>query len=519
MRYPVGGGIAQGLTRIRRKRAFRPVVPALESVGNDPGRDVGREKGIRVRTFLIVSVVVAVLVAGAFVAAKWWQNGSGDKDQQPPVRVEAAQRGDCVEIVSAPGEVEPRTKVSISARVSARIEKLPFKEGDRVTKGDPNANPPIPPSLLVKLDSAEMQSELASTEARHKAQLAQVDVQKAQIEATKSRINGQRAMLVDAERDLSRQKELLATNDVSQSVVDTAQTHVDELKAQLQGALQSLQADEAQLIVMQHNIDAAAAEIKRVKENLSYTEIYSPIDGVVTRLNAEVGELVMTGTMNNAGTVILEVADLSQMLLVARVDETSIAGVEVGQRAKVRMQAYRGKIFDGTVSSVALAHADENTIRRLGRNANQGGGQEGTFFQTDILLNTDGKRIPSGLSADVDIETKRHTNVIKVPSQAVLGRAPDSLPTDMRERPEVEKGKAMTPVVFKFVDGKAKAVPVKIGPSDLTHTVIESGLEEGAVVIVGPYKVLEGLQHDQAVKDEKAAATTQPATQPVLAAS
>lgn len=463
------------------------------------------------RIFVIVSVIVAVLIAGVFVAGKVWNNGS-EKDQQQAVRIEPAVRGDCVEIVSAPGEVEPRTKVSISARVSARIMELPFKEGDRVTKGNPDANPPIPPSMLVKLDAAEMESELASVEARHKAQIAQVDVRKAQIEAAKSRIQGQRVMIADAERDSARQKELLATNDVSQAIVDTAQTKVDDMRASIESALKQLQADEADLIVMQHNIDAAAADISRVKENMKYTTIYSPIDGVVTRLNAEVGELVVTGTMNNAGTVIMEVADLSQMLLVARVDETAIAQVEVGQKAKVRMQAFRDEIFDGKVISVALAHADENTIRRLGRGMNQGGGQEGTFFMSDILLETKGKRVPSGLSADVDIETERHENVIKVPSQAVLGRPPDTLPQEMRERPEVERTKAMTPVVFRYVDGKAKATPVKIGPSDLTHTVIEAGLEEGAVVITGPYKVLESIQHDQVVKDEKAAAgaTTQP---------
>lgn len=463
------------------------------------------------RIFVIVSVIVVFVIAGVFFAGKWWTNGSGGKDQAQSVRVEPAVRGDCVEIVSAPGEVEPRLKVSISARVSARILELPFKEGDRVTKGNPNANPPVLASKLVQLDAAEMESELASAEARHKAQIAQVDVRKAQIESAKSRIQGQRVMIADAERDLARQKELLATNDVSQAIVDTAQTKVDDLNASLRSALQQLEADEAELIVLQHNIDAAAADINRVKENLKYTVIYSPIDGVVTRLNAEVGELVVTGTMNNAGTVIMEVADLSQMLLVARVDETSIAQVEVGQRAKVRMQAFRDEVFDGKVISVALAHADENTIRRLGRSASQGG-QEGTFFMSDILLETKGKRIPSGLSADVDIETERHENVIKVPSQAVLGRPPDSLPAEMRERPEVERTKAMTPVVFRFVDGKAVATPVKIGPSDLTHTVIESGLEEGAVVITGPYKVLESIQHDQAAKDEK---TDSPTTQPV----
>ena len=110
-----------------------------------------------------------------------------------------------------------------------------------------------------------------------------------------------------------------------------------------------------------------------------------------------------------------------------------------------------------------------------------------------------------GLTADVDIETARHEKVLAVPSQAVLGRPVDDLPQALRDLPEVDHSKTLVTVVYRMVDGKAVVTPVKVGPSDITHTLVESGLREGDQVIVGPYKVLEGLANDTKVKDEKSA--------------
>ena len=277
-------------------------------------------------------------------------------------------------------------------------------------------------------------------------------------------------------------------------------------------AEESLISDQIGLEVMQHNLEAAAAEIARAKDNLSYTVITSPIDGIVTRLNAEVGELVVTGTMNNAGTVIMEVADLSQMLVKARVDETSIADVQVGQKATVRMEAYRDKTFEGSVVSVALANFDPN-MSRGGSNRFMSNNSDGSKFYTgEILLKSDGTRIFSGLTADVDIETKRWDNVLKIPSQAVLGRAVDELPQELRDKPEVDKTKTMIPVVYRSINGKAVVTPVAIGGSDLTHTVIKSGLSPDDAIITGPFKVLESIKHDQPIKEDRA--TTRPTTKP-----
>jgi HlyD family secretion protein len=218
--------------------------------------------------------------------------------------------------------------------------------------------------------------------------------------------------------------------------------------------------------------------------------MYSPIDGVITQLNAEVGEVVMTGTMNNPGTVILQVADLSRMMLLAEVDETNVGQVQIGQKAKIHIPAFWEEEFDGIVQNIALT-------QRLSRTGAK-------YYKTEILITGDVSRLYSGLTADVDIETNRHQDVIKVPSQAVLARRLDSLPLDItQDNPVVDQKKTQIAVVYRLLDGKTVVTPVRIGPSDLTHTLIREGLSVGDVVIVGPYKILEGLEHDKPVEVEK----------------
>ncbi len=440
---------------------------------------------------IVISVVVTLAVVSG-VGAIFRGTGKG-ADKGTVVRVEEVRRGELVELVSAPGEIEPKTNVEISAKVSARIIALPYDEGAVVTKGDPNAAPAVPASVLVRLDSKDLESQLVSAEAGRAAQAAQIEVEKARIESSKANLEGTSASLKQAERDIARKKELLESQDISQSAFDESQCKIDELKAQYEAGKHSLEAAELNLVVMQHNLEAADARIEQAQEALSYTTIRSPIDGVVTRVNAEVGEMVIYGTMNNPGTVICEVADLSKMLLVAQVDEADIGKLEAGQKAKVYVQAYGEEEFRGTVETIALMYSM---------------GQGGTkYFRTEIMLELSAQQLYSGLTAHVDIETRRHKDVIKVPSQAVLGRPTDDVPLEIRDKnPLVDKDKAFATVVYRLVDGKAVVTPVKTGPMDMTHTMVLEGLSEGEKIIVGPYKILEGLKHDQAVRDERAGA-------------
>ncbi len=439
---------------------------------------------------IIIWVVVAAVLI--FAIASVIKKRAARRDKGQTVRIELVKRGDLTEIISAPGEIEPKRKVEISAKVSARIVALPYDEGDVVTKGKPDANPPVPTSVLVRLDSKDLESQLLSAQAGRAAQAAQRQVEKARIESQKATIDGLSATLKQAAEDLKRKQGLIDSKDISQSAYDQVKYKVDELRAQYEAAKHTLESAELNLLVLQHNLEAADARIEQAKETLSYAIITSPIDGVVTRINAEEGEMVMTGTMNNPGTVIMEVADLSQMLVVAQVDEADVGELKADQRVKAYVQAFSDIVFTGTVDTIALTH-------RLSENRTK-------YFRTEILLDNDPNvaKLYSGLTTDVDIETQKHLDVLKVPSQAVLARPVDELPLEIRENcPQLDTNKTYATVVYRYNDGKALATPVKTGPSDLTDTIITAGLSEKDKVIVGPYKVLDGLKHDQKLRDER----------------
>lgn len=435
---------------------------------------------------VIVLVTLAVLTVGGILI--WAKIVASRKPTV--VRIENAQRGELIEFVSAPGEIEPRKKVEISTKVPARVVELPYEEGDRVTCGDPNANPKVEPSVLVRLDAKDLESQLLQASATRAGQAAQIEVEKARIASQQASLVGLAASFKQAERDLQRQEGLLQSQDVSQATFDQTKLKVDELKAQYDAAKYTVESAQLNLQVLQHNLEAADARIDQARETLSYMTIVSPIDGVVTRLNAEVGEMVITGTMNNPGTVIMEVADLSAMLVVAQVDEADVGKLQVGQKATVNVDAFADREFKGVVDSIALAHDMSYTRTK--------------YYRTEILLETVQEKLYSGLTANVDIETRKHPDVLKVPTQAVLGREVDILPLKIRENcPEVDTTKTYATVVYRYVDGKAVVTPVKIGQSDLTHTIIKSGIAEKDKIVVGPYKVLESLKHDQKLQDER----------------
>jgi HlyD family secretion protein len=442
---------------------------------------------LRILIILVVVIAVAVL-AGAVVVRR--RAAAGKKPTI--VRVEEVQPGELIEFVSAPGETEPKSKVEISAKTSGRVELLPYDVGDQVTKGDPNANPPIPASVLVRLDSKDLESQLLSAQARREAQASQIEVEKARIASQRANLLGLNASYEQAKTDLERQKVLLANQDVAQVTFEQARLKVEDMQAQCQAAEHTLKAAQLNLLVLQHNLEAADAGIAQAKEALNYTIILSPIDGVVTRVNAKVGEMVVTGMMNNPGTKILEVGDLSQMLVVAQVDEQDVGKLALDQKAKVFIDAYPNCEFTGKVYKLALA----NDLSRQGTK----------YYRTEILLEPTSQQLHSGLTTNVDIETETHRDILAVPSQAVMSREIESLPLDIRDNsPNVDKLKTFATVVFRYIDGKAVITPVKIGASNLTHTIIEAGIEKGEKVVVGPYKELEKLKHDQLLKDEREA--------------
>lgn len=403
-------------------------------------------------------IVAGLLGGGGFVIT---QTPAGarlrEKFKKPVepsiVRIEPAYRSSITRTVSAPGLVEPRTKVEISAQVSARITALPFDEGELVRAGE----------VVVRLDAEDLTARLEAAKARLKAQEA--------------RVRGSEADLAVALSDYGRKRELHDTGDISDAIFEQAENRYNQAVASVEMA--------------RADVEIARAQIIEAERDLANAIITSPIDGVITTLNAEVGELVMIGTLNNAGSIILEIADLSDMLLKARVDESNVAQVQAKQEATVFVNAYREEPFTGIVERVGLER------KRW---------EDGTFYyEAEIKLAEDPDRpLLSGLSATAEIAVQRLHEVLVVPSQAVLDRRVDELPRATIDNSGglVDKRKTFATVVYTIVDGKAVATPVSIGPSDLAETVILAGLEDGNRVITGPFKTLVGMTEEQEVKDE-----------------
>jgi HlyD family secretion protein len=420
-----------------------------------------------VRRLLAAFVIIALLLAGTLVIAgprmRELAASLQGGDSAVEVRIHPITLDGVTEAVSAPGLVEPRRKVDISAEISARVIELPFREGDAVRKGE----------IVVRLDDRDLKAALESVRARR-------DAERYRLQSEQERLAGPVASLELQRKTLERQAKLLESGDTSQQVVDEAVQRVRDLEASIAGIRRTI-------AVLESSVEAAQADISRAEEAVRRTVISSPIDGLITKLNAEVGELVLVGTMNNPGTVIMTVADLSAMLLKAEVAETDVARLKPGQRSRIHLNAYPDQSFEGVLERTDLQRTDRTGLS--------------PYFGTEIAIELDGRTILSGLAANVDIEIERHTGLV-LPSQAVLQRPLEDLPLEVRDLPAVDQSRRVISVVYRMIDGKAVCTPVRIGPSDLKSTLIREGLSEGDLVVVGPFKNLENLKHGDPLRRE-----------------
>lgn len=418
----------------------------------------------------LIFVLAAVVVIAGPDVTKWMPSMEGET-KGTKVRLEKAAEHDLVESISAPGEIIPNVKVGMSAEVSARILELPFREGERVKKGD----------VVVRLDDRQF---VAAKE----ASVARRDGEKHRLEAELARIRGPESSLDNARSVLARQKALFESGDIAKQALEDAETRVRDLESTVESSRHNISMIESALA-------GAEADINQAQEAVDKTVMKAPMDGMVTQLNAEIGELVMVGTMNNAGTVILTIGDLSKVKMNAKVNEADIARVARDQVAHVRINAYRDEVFEGRVVKVPL----QRTNDLLGGSNGSGSG----YFKVEIEIEPkEGRQVLSGLACNVDIEIATHKGLV-VPSQAVLDRPTDDIPSDVSlNNPLVDRQRRTTSVLFRVVDGKAVLTPVKTGPSNLTSTMVVAGLKADDTVVVGPYKAIEKLKHQEAVLDE-----------------
>ena len=383
------------------------------------------------------------------------------------VVTEKAQRRNLTEVVTGSGKLQPVVQVKISSEVAGEIIELPVKEGQRVKKGD----------LLVKVRADLYQAALKSQEASLKS--AQADLLTAEANARK------------ADAEFKRGYELFTKKLVSDSIFDDIRTASEVAKANAAASAQ--------------RIEMARASLKRAEEDLLKTTIYSPIDGTVSKLNSELGERV-SGTGMMAGTEIMTVADLGEMEARIEVGEIDVVMIQPGFKAKLDVDSFKDRKFDGMVTQVA----------KSAKTAAAGTQQESTKFEVRIRMADKGIFLP-GMSATADIETRYRTNVVSVPIQAVTTRLPKGAKEAAAVVTEEEKGQieylagkkardGAKPIEVVFIkDGtKAKMVPVKRGISDDAYYEILEGLNEGQEVITGSFKaVSKELEDDKEVKLEE----------------
>jgi len=415
-------------------------------------------------TLIVLAVLIVAALAAAFALGPNAVSGLssiGPTTEGVEVRVEQAARSTLTEMVKAPGTIEPKKSVDISAEVAARVEELPVEEGDRVSKGE----------VVVRLDDRDLLAALESAKARR-------DGEQYRLQSEQARLQGLLSTLSYAKKELQRKQTLYDSGDISRKELDDAMERVEDLQATVDATKYSISTIESNLV-------SAKADIDQAEEALSKTVIAAPIDGVITALNAEEGEVVLVGTMNNPGTVIMTIADLDRMLLTAEVSENDINKVDLGQTAKVYVNGYPDEVFSGTVTNIAL----QRSVKADGSG----------YFKTEIELDLQGKLLRSGHTANVDIEVAEHDGIV-VPSQAILDRALDQLPDRVRQDPLVDRRKSVTYVAYIVEDGKARLRAVEPGPSNLTEQIIAKGVEEGEQVVVGPYTaLLETLSDGAAV--------------------
>lgn len=414
-------------------------------------------------------VVLGVVVVGALVAANVAKNASGKVET---VQMALVRREDITSRVRAPGKIEAKTRVQVSADIMGRIVRLLVKEGDRVRRGQ----------LMLQLDDTQYRSAYAQARAAYAS--SQARLREAQ---TTLRIN---------EANFSRQRALYEQKLLSQAEWEQAQSANES--ARVAAATASEEGSRARAA-----LDAAA-------DNLSKTSFKAPFDGVVSALNVEQGENVIMGTMNNVGTQILTVSDLSRMLVRADVDETDIVDLKLGQKVKISVDAVPDTTFSGTVTEIG------NTAKRSITSTVEGQ----TDFEVKVVFDENVPAVRPGMTADVNIDTGTHEKTLSVPIQAVVVRTQRELdraakkPSERAKRARnvtvsadddtVGKRDAEITGVFVVKDGVARFLPVRTGLSSETMIEIFGDLKEGDTVISGPYKALRDLKPGGKVKKEAA---------------
>ncbi|MBV8052325.1 MAG: efflux RND transporter periplasmic adaptor subunit [Acidobacteriaceae bacterium] len=449
----------------------------------------------RLKKFAIGGGVIAVL--GAIVAVAVYQSHKGIVK----VQTAKAQREDLASIVSASGEIKPKTYVNIGANAFGKITHLYVKEGDRVKKAQ----------MLAQLENVQPEADLQAMQATLQAartdamaadaalNTAAADLNRAKSDAQRSDLDWARAQGLYKDALIAKQ-EYDSQNAAHQAAVAglaQAQARVAQAKAQKESA--------------ERRISQSAANLTHAADVLKKTLYPAPFDGVITSVPVREGETVVIGIQNSPGSVLMTLADMSVITAEVRVDETDIVTVRLGQPAEVSIDAIPKKTFKAVVTEIG----DNAMVRSTGVSTSQQltGSQEAKDFKVVVTLQEPPLDLRPGLSATAKITTATRAQALTIPIQALAVRRQQDLvpkneqnsvqaaaPQKMASNPKEEiQG------VFVIRDRKAEFVPVETGIAGTTDIEVLQGLHEGDEIVTGSYKVLRTLRPGAGVKIDNSA--------------
>lgn len=403
-----------------------------------------KKKKSRKKLFWILGLLLlAIIVIAVMVSSK--------KENLITVQTEKIKKRDITQIVTATGKVQSETEVDISAEVSGEIISLPFKEGEEVKKGD----------LVVKI--------------KQEAYSPQLQEQNAAINVAESSIQINEVTLKRYQQEYERLSTLFQKGLATQSELDNAQNNIDQTLAQIN--------------VNRAQVNQQRTGLSRIQYDISKTTIYSPIDGTVTQLNNETGEKVL-GTISNQGSNILTISDLSKMECQVEVGETDVTMVNIGDTAKIEIDAFPDKVFKGYVYEIA------NSATATG----EGTQDQVVNFIVKIRILDNNVELRPGMSCTVDIEVEKRIGVLAVPIQSITTREEfkeGDLKKEMdnenisRESQEKQSRKMKPKEIIFIVDNNmSKREDVKTGISDDSYIEIVDGAQEDQDVVKGSFKAI-----------------------------
>ena len=401
------------------------------------GNGNGRKK--RRKRIIIISVIVGVILLGA--AALYAFNRGGTKID--PTKLAKVEKGDLAKSVVATGKVTPITKVEVKCKASGIVKKLYVEYGDKVKQGQ----------LLAQLDKVEIEAQVEQSRAA--LQAAQANLASSQADYERAKVDAEGPDVPWLKREFDRNLQMAQDGVVSQTALDDADKNYKMALNKQNVAKAQVTVLKAKIAQAQATVAQDEANLKQLEEQLSYTDITSPIDGIVLSRDVEMGDAVSSIlVLGSSSTLVMTLGDTSEVYVKGKVDESDIGKVYLGQPARIKVESFKDKTFNGKVTKISPMGVEKDNV---------------TTFEVRVSIDNPGGELKAEMTANAEIILEEHKNVLQIPEGSII------YDKDKKASVEIPDPHAK--------DGKKK-VAVNIGISNGAKTELLSGLKEGDEVVL-----------------------------------